>query len=120
MQLATRKTSSILQPLKTLFLNLAVSDLGVGSLVQPFYASLLLKWSRSQMGYPDCNVFHVLTIVIGFFSEASFFGVVTISVDRFLAIHLHLRCREFVTHKRVVVVVISIWRLSAFLSSISL
>ena len=31
------------------------------------------------------------------------------SVDRFLAIHLHVRYQEGVTHKRVVAVVISIW-----------
>ena len=117
--LAIRKTSSIPRPLKTLLLNLAVSDFGVGSLVQPFYVSLLVKWSRSQTNYLDCIVFHVLTIVIAFFSEASFFGVVAISVDRFLAIHLHLRYREFVTHKRAGVAVISIWLLCAFLSSMS-
>ena len=50
------------------------------------------------------------------FSIASFLGVVAISVDRFLAIHLHLRYQELVTHKRVVAVVISIWLLSAFVS----
>ena len=39
-----------------------------------------------------------------------------VSVDRFLAIHLHLRYQELLTHKRVVAVVISIWVLSTFLS----
>ena len=98
--LAMKKTSSIPQPLKTLLLSLAVSDLGVGALVQSFYVSLLVRWSRSQTNYSDCNVFHLLVVVIGFFSEASFFGVVAISVDRFLAIHLQLRYQEFITHKR--------------------
>jgi len=42
------------------------------------------------------------------------FCIVAISVDRFLAIHLHLRYQEPVTHKRVVAVVISIWLLSVF------
>ena len=42
---------------------------------------------------------------------ASFITVVAISVDRFLAIHLHLRYQELVTHKRVVAAVISIWTL---------
>ena len=48
------------------------------------------------------------------FCLASFLGVVApaVSVDRFLAIHLHLRYQELVTHKRVVAVVISIWLLS--------
>ncbi|KAL9956436.1 hypothetical protein ACROYT_G037911 [Oculina patagonica] len=43
------------------------------------------------------------------FASASFFGVVAVSVDRSLAIHLHLRYQELVTHKRVVAVVILIW-----------
>ena len=43
-----------------------------------------------------------------------------VSVDRFLAIHLHLRYQELVTHKRVVAVVISIWLLSLFLSLMTL
>ena len=49
------------------------------------------------------------------FFLASFLGVVAVSVDWFLAIHLHLRYQELVTHKRVVAVVISIWALSVFL-----
>ena len=40
-----------------------------------------------------------------------------VSVDGFLAIHLHHRYQELVTHKRAVVVVISIWLLSVFSSS---
>ena len=50
--------------------------------------------------------------------NSSFFSVVAISVDRFLAIHLHLRYQELVTHKRVVAVVISIWGFSAVLTPI--
>ena len=47
---------------------------------------------------------------------ASHFGVFALTVDRFLAIHLHLRYQELVTHKRVVAVVISVWVLSASIS----
>ena len=39
-----------------------------------------------------------------------------VSVDRFLAIRLHLRYQELVTHKRVVAVVSSIWLLSVIFS----
>ena len=59
----------------------------------------------------------MFTIIINVFSVASFLGVVVVSVDRFLAIHLHLRSQEVVTHKRVVAVVISIWLLSVFFPS---
>ena len=41
-------------------------------------------------------------------------------MDRFLAVHLHLRYQELVTHKRVVYMVISIWVYSIFVSSMTL
>ena len=47
---------------------------------------------------------------------ASHFGVFALAVDRFLAIQLHLRYQELVTHKRVVAVVISVWVFSASIS----
>ena len=50
------------------------------------------------------------------FAFASFFGVVALVVDSFLAIHFHLRYQELVTQKPVVAVVFSLWVLSAFLS----
>ena len=110
---AIRKTSSLPKTLKTLLLSLAVSDVGVGLLVQPFYTSILTKWL--QQSNPGCNTYKVFHIITYLFSLASFLGVVAVSVDRFLAIHLHLRYQELVTHKRVVAVVISIWVISAFL-----
>ena len=109
---AIRKTSTLPQTLKTLLLSLAVSDVGVGLLVQPFYTSLLVR--SLQQNIPSCNTYNVFGIILGLFSAASFLGVVAVSVDRFLAVHLHLRYQELVTHKRVVAVVISVWLLSAF------
>ena len=108
---AIRKTSSIPKTLKTLLLSLAVSDVGVGLLVQPYYISLLIK--HLQLIVPNCNTYVPFYLISTSFCTASFLGVVAISVDRFLAIHLHLRYQELVTHKRVVAVVISIWLLNA-------
>ena len=112
---AIRKTSSLPNTLKTLLLSLAVSDVGVGLFSQPFYISLLVKWL--QQNNPDCKTYMMFTVITSVFSTASFLGVVAVSVDRFLAIHLHLRYQELVTHKRVVAVVISIWLLSVFFPS---
>ena len=50
------------------------------------------------------------------FGFASFFGVTLLSLDRFLAIYLHLRYQELVTYKRVYAAVISKWAFSAVLS----
>ena len=93
-------------------MSLAVSDLAVGLLVQPFYVGLLIKWlQRDDSTDATCTTFFV---IINFLSAASFYGVVALSVDRFLALHLHLRYQELVTRKRVVAVVITIWVFSAF------
>jgi len=107
---AIRKSSSLPKTLKTLLLSLAVSDVGVGLLGQPLYTSLLLNWLQQKD--PDCNIHLAFAITVSMVSLASFFSVVAVSVDRFLAIHLHLRYQELVTHKRVIAVVISIWLLS--------
>jgi len=110
---AIRKTSSLSKTLKTLLLSLTVSDVGVGLLCQPFYISLVVTWL--EQNNPGCNTNIVIIFIVNAFSLVSFLGVVAISVDRFLTIHLHLRYQELVTHKRVVAVVILIWFLSAFL-----
>ena len=109
---AIRKTSSLPKTLKTLLVSLAVSDVGVGFLVHPFYIYFLVKWLHQNP--PGCNTYIALLIISLSFCVASFCGVVALSVDRFLAIHLHLRYQELVTHKRVVAAVILIWLLSVF------
>ena len=115
---AIRKTSSLPKPLKTLLLSLAVSDLGVGLLVEPLYFGLLVRLvQQNNLTGASCTAF---LFIMGLFSAASYFGVVALSVDRFLAIHLHLRYQELVTHKRVVAVAIAIWVSSAILSFVRL
>ncbi|XP_078365049.1 melanocyte-stimulating hormone receptor-like [Oculina patagonica] len=115
---AIRKTSSLPKPLKTLLVSLAVSDVGVGLLAHPLYNGLLVKWL--QQSNPGCVIYKPFLVIMNFISAASFFGVVAISLDRFLAIHLHLRYQELVTHKRVVAVVISLWVLAALQSPLIL
>ena len=111
---AIPKTSTMPNTLKTLLLSLACSDVAVGLFSQPLYTFFLINWLR--LDNPGCNIQQVRTISSTLFSGASFLGVVAVSVDRFLAVHLHLRYQELVTHRRVVIVVIVIWVYNAFLS----
>ena len=119
---ALRKTASLSKTLKTLLLSLAVSDLGVGLLAQPLYtATLVIKIDQSTL--LGCNVQGISCIfrLLGYvFLPASFLGIFALTVDRFLAIHLHLRYQEVVTYKRIVASVITIWVLSSALSLLTL
>ena len=109
---ALRKTSSLPKTLKTLLLSLAVSDLGVGLLVQPLYVAILVM-EKNSTAYSTVELARSIQAKILVF--ASHFGVFALAVDRFLAIQLHLRYQELVTHKRVVAVVISVWVFSTLI-----
>ena len=74
---ALRKTSSFSKPLKTLLLSLAVSDLGVGLLVQPWKVTcLVMRLKENTKNNPTYeitnNVQIVTAILLGY---ASFFGI---------------------------------------------
>ena len=123
--LAIRKTSSLSKTLKALLLSLAVSDLGVGLLVQPLHIALLTmdleQNAVKDLTHNHDNVVHkVFLIALNLFVFTSFFGVTALSVDRFLAIHLHLRYQELVTLKRVVAMLTAIWLFSVFLTLVRL
>ena len=118
---ALRNTSSIPCTLKTLLLSLAVSDLGVGLLVHPLYIARLVMNTEQGSNISAYHGVYTVHLIIGYvFSNASFLGVVLLTVDRFLALHLHLRYRQLVTHKRVIVAVILKWLLSSISSLFNL
>lgn len=114
---ALRKTASLPSVLRTLLLNLAVSDLGVGALVQPLYVAFFAVRMKDNYNNHDFDgINKAFGILANFLGYASFYGVTVLSADRFLAIHLHLRYRELVTPKRVIVVVVAMWIVSGFYS----
>ena len=113
---ALRKIPAFPKPLKTFLISLAVSDLGVGLLVHPLHIARLLIAVESA----NQRLYNTVYTAHGFFANllctASFLGIFALTVDRFLAIHLHLRYRELVTYRRVVAVVISVWVFSSCIS----
>ena len=109
---ALRKTPSVPMPLKVLLLSLAVSDLGVGILCHPLYIVRLVLELETGVTAFRPTFDSVFWFVIVLFTYASFFGVLSLSVDRFLALRIHLKYQQLVTQKRVMTVVISSWVLS--------
>ena len=120
---ALRRTSSLPKTLKALILSVAVSDLGIGFVVQPLYiAHMIMQIQQTDDQETYSGTDRALRLIGRTLGYASFFGVTTISVDRFLAIHLHLKhqelltYQEIVTYKRVVAAVILSWILSGSLA----
>ena len=119
--LALRKPLTIPRALKVLLLSMAVSNLGVGLLVQPLYSTSLVMMIKENTQTRTFEItWNIFYSKANSLASASFFGVVALAADRFLAVHFYLRYQELVTHKRVVTVVISIWIISAILMLLSL
>ena len=119
---AVKRTVALSKNLKLLLLNLVFSDTGVGLLVQPLYFALLMM-EMDQMDPSSLSsiaTYNAYLVTLNFFAASSFLGVTSLTADRFLAVHLHLRYQELVTYKRVVAVVTSNWLFSAFLSLLGL
>ena len=109
--IALQKVSSIYPPRKLFFRCLAVTDLCVGLIVQPFYAAFLL----SGITVVSKNVVNALSWIL---CAVSLLTSAAISVDRFLALLLGLRYRHVVTLRRVRIVIICLWLIATSLGSI--
>ena len=85
---AIRKTPSLSKNLKTLLLSLAVSDLGVGLVVQPSHVESKLNIETSKTYNAIYIAYFIPTNVFIF---ATLFLVIVLCAERFIAIHYSLR-----------------------------
>ena len=112
--IALHKVTSIYPPTKLLFRCLAVTDLLVGLISQPLYVTFLFRF------FTAWNVNTTATMIrradVFFFSLLPAVSLLTsaaISVDRLLDLLLGLRYRHTVTLRRVWVVLVCFWLISA-------
>ena len=109
--IALHKVTSIYPPTKLLFRCLAVTDLLVGLISQPLYVTILFR------RFTTWNVNVAITLADSFFfallPAVSLLTSAAISVDRLLALFLGLRYRYTVTLRRVWVVIVCFWLISA-------
>ena len=112
--IALRNVSSIHPPTKHFYRCLAITDLCVGVIVQPLFATYIINMIPAvEM---NLSVFRYVFKVMGA-SSVILCGLsvaisTAISVDRLLALLLGLRYRHIVTLKRVRVALICFWLLS--------
>ena len=95
------KTPSIRSTSMHMLCSLAASDLLVGLISQPLYIATALSKEASLV---------TAMITIGYsFCLVSLATVTAISVDRFMALHYHMRYATLVTHSRVRYTLVIIW-----------
>ena len=102
------RTPSIRSTSMIMLCSLAVSDLLVGLIAQPIYVAreitkkALLNELAETIGYFACG--------------ASLCTITAIAVDRFLALHYHMRYASLVTKSRVKYTLVIIWLISFIVS----
>ena len=116
--IALHKVTSIYPPTKLLFRCLAVTDLLVGLISQPLYVTTF---------FPEFTAWNVnVTILLTdefFFRLLPAVSLLTssaISLDRLLALLLGLRYRHTVTLRRVWLVIVCFWLISALEATVSI
>ena len=92
MLVAILRTSSLRSPSTVFLCSLAVSDLLVGMVVQPFYIAHQLN--------PGLRLTDAFDAFSSLSCGVSLCTVTAISVDRFLALHYHMRYPNMMTDKR--------------------
>ena len=115
---ALQKETSLHPPSKVLLRNLAVTDLCVGIVSQPFQIAsfLTLLYRLPQICYyVDAVRRTASTILCG----VSLSTTTAVSVDRLLALLLRLRYRQVVTLKRIYGALICFWAWSIFTAATS-
>ena len=108
---ALHKTRLLHPPSKLLYLNLAITDLCVGIIVEPLYVSYLMSVVNER--WDICYYALLSSFITGYvMCSVSLLTLTTTSMDRLLALLLGLRYRQVVTLKRTRVTVAILWILS--------
>ena len=101
------RTPTLHNPPNILLCSLAFTDLFVGCMVQPLsiaHTAVLIS------GKPfSCTMWRAKEILLLLFMYVSMVTLVTISTERWLALHYHLRYRQIVTVRRTLLIIAIAW-----------
>ena len=105
---ALRKCQTLHAPTKALFFGLAFSDLAVGIVIHPLFATYCFAAVFNNIEV-FCAIRSPYTIAAYFLGSVSFLTMTAISLDRFYAFTLKLRYHQVVTFKRIVFLLAGCW-----------
>ena len=110
------KTPSLHSPSNVFLSSLAVSDMAVGFVLEPISTGINVARSAAVQSRLLCISQNVRFLACHLFCFTSLLSITAISVDMYLALHLHLRYREIVTIKKSTRVTACIWICGVVLS----
>ena len=96
----------------TLLCGLALSDLCVGLVSEPLHIGFQAVLFKNSGKITSCTLMKVRNLISVFLTVVTVLTVTAMSVDRYLAIYLHLRYEQLVTEKRTRNVILCVWLIS--------
>ncbi|XP_068722402.1 uncharacterized protein [Montipora capricornis] len=105
------------QPSYVLLINLAFADLCVGFLAEPAYLLYKISYLMNPYSTLSCNVGLAFNFLSLFLSSLSLWTAAAISLDRLMALHLHMKYSAIITKFRVCVLVAALLILSSVFAS---
>ena len=102
------RTPSLHSPSNVLICSLSVSDFLVGFISQPSFLMLLISTICENFDL-SCRMYAIHLISGTLFATASLVTLTVMSVDRYLALRLHMRYNSVVTVRKIVAVVLGYW-----------
>ena len=114
---ALYEASSLNSTSKALLCSLALSDLGVGAIVQPLF--VVYRWAQIRHGLEDdtCVAGFIAHVVGSSLAAISFLTMTAISVDRLLALNLRMKYQAIITLRRTGFALAFIWTLGGLLGA---
>ena len=116
--IAIWRTSSLHLPSNTLLFGLALSDLCVACVAQPVFITLQFLIYNDE-GLRSCALDKAAVFLNIFSSKVALFTLTTISIDRYLAVYLHLRYREIVTNRKIKLLLPALWMVGSAVAATS-
>lgn len=102
--IAIWRSRTLNSPSHVLLFCLALSDFGVGLLAQPMVVVFTIAKIRQFISVA-CVSRAAATLLTTYLCGISLLNITAVSIDRYLALYLHLRYKQLVTNKRVVALI---------------
>ena len=105
------------QPSYFLLVNLAFADFCVGLIAEPAYLVYKLSYLVDPFSLLSCYAGIIFNFLSYFLTSLSLWTAATISLDRLLVLHLHMKYSAIVTKCRVCILIAVLWLLGTIFGS---